>query len=83
MLGEEPQRFMFEFPGLLRDTPVLEQAAAGRGLLTINPERDGIVLEQEKRRSFLVLYNRWSRASPTCCTRSGIPSVGRDVRKRP
>jgi adenylate cyclase len=43
MLGEEPQRFMFEFPGLLRDTSVLEQAAAGRGLLTINPERDGIV----------------------------------------
>ena len=27
----------------LRNTPVLEHAAAGRGLLTINPERDGIV----------------------------------------
>src|SRR6202521_2139457 len=43
MLGEDPQRFMFNFPGLLRNTPVLEQAAGGRGLLTINPERDGIV----------------------------------------
>jgi adenylate cyclase len=43
MLGEDPQRFMFRFPGLLRNTPVLEQAASGRGLLTINPERDGIV----------------------------------------
>src|ERR1700716_3116723 len=43
MLGEEPQRFMFEFPGLLRNTHVLETAAGGRGLLTINPERDGIV----------------------------------------
>jgi adenylate cyclase len=43
MLGEDPQRFMFRFPGLLRNTPVLEQAAAGRGLLTINPERDGII----------------------------------------
>ena len=43
MLGEDPQRFMFEFPGLLRNTPVLEKAAGGRGLLTINPERDGIV----------------------------------------
>jgi adenylate cyclase len=43
MLGEDPQRFMFEFPGLLRNTPVLEAAAGGRGLLTINPERDGIV----------------------------------------
>ena len=43
MLGEEPQRFMFDFPGLLRNVPVLEHAAAGRGLFTINPERDGIV----------------------------------------
>ncbi|SHK35455.1 adenylate cyclase [Bradyrhizobium lablabi] len=43
MLGDDPQRFMFRFPGLLRNTAVLEQAAAGRGLLTINPERDGIV----------------------------------------
>ena len=43
MLGEEPQRFMFDFAGLLRNTPVLEHAAAGRGLFTIHPERDGIV----------------------------------------
>jgi adenylate cyclase len=43
MLGEDPQRLMFNFPGLLRNTPVLEKAAGGRGLLTINPERDGIV----------------------------------------
>src|SRR6202051_250990 len=43
MLGEDPQRFMVKFPGLLRNTPVLEKAAAGRGLLTIDPERDGII----------------------------------------
>jgi adenylate cyclase len=43
MLGEDPQRFMLRFPGLLRSTPVLEIAAAGRGLLTIWTERDGIV----------------------------------------
>jgi adenylate cyclase len=43
MLGENPQRFMLEFPGLLRSTPVLEAAASGRGLLTIRTERDGIV----------------------------------------
>src|SRR3954462_13113300 len=43
MLGENPQRFMLEFPGLLRSTPVLEAAAGGRGLLTIWTERDGIV----------------------------------------
>jgi adenylate cyclase len=43
MLGEDPQSFMFEFAGLLRNIPILEQAAAGRGILTIRPERDGIV----------------------------------------
>ena len=43
MLGEDPQPFMLEFPGLLRNVPVLEAAAAGRGLFTIRPERDGIV----------------------------------------
>jgi adenylate cyclase len=43
MLGENPQRFMFKFPGLLRNTHILESAAGGRGMLTINPERDGII----------------------------------------
>jgi adenylate cyclase len=43
MLGEDPQRFMFDFTGLLRNTPVLERAAGGRGLFSINPERDGII----------------------------------------
>jgi adenylate cyclase len=43
MVGEDPQRFIFKFPGLLRNTDVLEKTAGGRGLLTINPERDGIV----------------------------------------
>ena len=43
MLGEDPQPFMFDFPGLLRNVDVLEQAAAGRGLFTIKTERDGIV----------------------------------------
>jgi adenylate cyclase len=35
--------FMFKFPGLLRNVPVLERTAAGRGLVTLVPERDGIV----------------------------------------
>src|SRR5258705_1099400 len=43
MLGEEPQPFLLNFPGLLRNIHVLEQAAAGRGLFTIKTERDGIV----------------------------------------
>jgi adenylate cyclase len=42
-LGGEPQPFMFEFPGLLRNLPELENAAAGRGLITLRNERDGIV----------------------------------------
>ena len=43
MLGDDPQRFLYEFPGLLRNVRVIEEAAAGRGLFTIKPERDGIV----------------------------------------
>ena len=43
MLGEEPQPFMLEWLGLLRNVPVLEAATAGRGLFSIRPERDGIV----------------------------------------
>src|SRR5260370_38931819 len=43
MLGEEPQPFMFEWAGWLRNVPVLETAAAGRGLFSIRLERDGIV----------------------------------------
>ena len=42
-LGGEPQRFMVDFPGLLRNIDVLEKAAAGRGLFSIRNERDGIV----------------------------------------
>ena len=44
-LGEniEPLSYLHEFPGLLRNVPVLEKAAAGRGLLTIVQEPDGIV----------------------------------------
>ena len=43
MRGEEPQPFLINFPGLLRNVKVLEEAAAGRGLFTIRNERDGIV----------------------------------------
>src|SRR5215475_13822870 len=43
MLGEEPQRFLPQVPGVLRNVRVIEEAAAGRGLFTIVPERDGII----------------------------------------
>jgi adenylate cyclase len=42
-IGDGPEPRMFEFAGLLRNVPILEKAAAGRGLLTIVPERDGII----------------------------------------
>ncbi len=42
-LGGDPTPYIVTFPGLLRNLPVLEAAASGRGLLTIRPERDGIV----------------------------------------
>jgi len=42
-LGGDPKPFLFSFPGLLRNTQVLDQAAAGRGLFSIRSERDGIV----------------------------------------
>jgi len=42
-LGGDPRPYLINFPGLLRDLPVLEQAASGRGLATIRTERDGIV----------------------------------------
>jgi adenylate cyclase len=43
VLGDNAQQFLFKLSGLLRNTDVLEKVASGRGLLTINPERDGIV----------------------------------------
>ena len=42
-LGPDPGPYLIEFPHLLRNLPELEQAAAGRGLFSIRPERDGIV----------------------------------------
>ena len=42
-LGRDPRRYLIGFPHLLRNLPVLEQAAAGRGLFSIQPEQDGIV----------------------------------------
>ena len=43
MKGPIPEPVLVAFPGLLRNVPELELAAAGRGLFTIRPERDGIV----------------------------------------
>jgi adenylate cyclase len=42
-IGPNPRRFLIKFPALLRNIPPIEQAAAGRGLFSIDPESDGIV----------------------------------------
>jgi len=41
--GPDPSPYLVTFPGLLRNVPSIEEAAAGRGLFSINPERDGII----------------------------------------
>jgi adenylate cyclase len=41
--GPDPSRYLIPFPGLLHNVVPLEQAAAGRGLLTTRNENDGIV----------------------------------------
>jgi adenylate cyclase len=43
LMGPDPRPYLFDFPGLIVNVPELEEASAGRGLLTIQPERDGIV----------------------------------------
>lgn len=42
-IGSEPQPFLLNFPGLLRNIETIEKAAAGRGIFSIRNERDGIV----------------------------------------
>ncbi|KQQ12020.1 adenylate cyclase [Methylobacterium sp. Leaf123] len=39
----DPEAALIGFPGLIRNLPLLEQAAAGRGVFTISPEGDGVV----------------------------------------
>jgi adenylate cyclase len=41
--GPDPSPYLITFPGLLRNVPVIEQAASGRGLFSISPETDGII----------------------------------------
>jgi adenylate cyclase len=39
----DPKQFLFKFPVLLGNIPVLEAAASGRGMFSFLPDRDGIV----------------------------------------
>ena len=40
--GEDPKKFLPGFPALVQNLPVLESAAAGRGVFTVQPDTDGI-----------------------------------------
>src|SRR4051812_18662888 len=42
-LGGDPKPYLLTFPGRLRNIPILDKAAAGRGLFSIRSERDGTV----------------------------------------
>ena len=42
-LGGTPRRWLFKFPGIVRNLPELEDAAAGIGMFTLKPEFDGII----------------------------------------
>jgi adenylate cyclase len=42
-IGGDPGGELIQYPRLLRNLPELEMAAAGRGLFTVQPERDGVI----------------------------------------
>ena len=42
-MGEDPRSFLPELPGLVGAIPMLGEAAAGLGLVTLTPDVDGIV----------------------------------------
>ena len=43
MMGPDPSRYLIGYPDMVQNIPVLAQAAAGQGMLTIRPEPDGVV----------------------------------------
>ena len=42
-LGGDPDRYLRRFPGVIRAIPQLDEAAAGQGMITIDPELDNVV----------------------------------------
>ena len=42
-IGESPLPWLFQYPGILRQTPSLAESAEGVGLVTSAPELDGVV----------------------------------------
>jgi adenylate cyclase len=43
IIGPDPRSFLVDFPHLLRNLPILDEAAQGQGIFSIIPEQDGIV----------------------------------------
>jgi len=43
MLGPDPKAFLDTYPGMVRNVPELEANAQGRGMVSLRPERDGVV----------------------------------------
>ncbi len=43
MVGPSPDAFLDTYPGLVRNVPELENAAAGLGLVSVRPDMDGII----------------------------------------
>ncbi len=43
VLGKDPKPYLFHFPGLVRNTPLVDEAASSRAVFSLVPERDGIV----------------------------------------
>ncbi|MEO0991807.1 MAG: adenylate/guanylate cyclase domain-containing protein, partial [Pseudomonadota bacterium] len=41
-IGTDPSAFVPSFPDLVENLPALEAAAAGRGVFTVRPDRDGV-----------------------------------------
>ena len=87
-IGGDPKRFLKGLPGILRIIPELEEAAPGRGMVTIDPEADGIVRRVPAVLrvgdlvfpSLVVEMLRVATGNPTygirCCkTREGIESI--------
>jgi CHASE2 domain-containing sensor protein len=82
-LGSDPTNFLIKFPGLLRNLPSIERAAAGRGLISISTERDGVVrripmvseVQQELRSSLPMEMLRIATRSATTIIRSDVAGV--------
>lgn len=43
IVGEDPRPYLYRFPTLLRNTPVLEEAATSRAVFNLVPSHDGVV----------------------------------------